>query len=162
MLFPAETKQSGPVLNISVVPANDQTARVQGAIARRAFLSSRPYFPGHELQDWLQAESELVSPLCYGLMTNDEEMLVGTSVAEFKKGTIEIWVSPRLITISGESVGRNEGKQSATAQRARLIFRIFRLPVEAEPVAVTAELNGSSLELHLPKMHRELKVAACA
>ena len=162
MLFPAGTKQSGPMLNISVVPANDQTARIQGAIARRAFLPSGPYLPGHELEDWLQAESELVSPLCYGLMTNDEEMLVGTSVAEFKKGTIEIWVSPRLITISGESVGRNEGKQSATAQRARLIFRIFRLPVEAEPVAVTAELNGSSLELHLPKMHRELKVAACA
>ena len=123
MLFPAGTKQSGPVLNISVVPANDQTARIQGAIARRAFLPSRPYFPGHELEDWLKAESELVSPLCYGLMTNDEEMWVGTSVAEFKRGTIEIWVSPRLITISGESVGRNEGKQSATAQRERLIFR---------------------------------------
>jgi len=162
MLFPAGTKQSGPVLNISVVPANDQTARIQGAIARRAFLPSRPYFPGHELEDWLKAESELVSPLCYGLMTNDEEMLVGTSVAEFKKGTIEIWVSPRLITISGESVGRNEGKQSATAQRERLIFRVFRLPVEVEPEAITAELNGSSLELRLPKVHRELKVAACA
>jgi HSP20 family molecular chaperone IbpA len=162
MLFPAGTKQSGPVLNISVVPANDQTARIQGAIARRAFLPSRPYFPGHELEDWLKAESELVSPLCYGLMTNDEEMWVGTSVAEFKRGTIEMWVSPRLITISGESVGRNEGKQSATAQRERLIFRVFRLPVEVEPEAITAELNGSSLELRLPKVHRELKVAACA
>jgi HSP20 family molecular chaperone IbpA len=95
-------------------------------------------------------------------MTNDEEMWVGTSVAEFKRGTIEMWVSPRLITISGENVGRSEGKQSATVQRERLIFRVFRLPVEVEPEAITAELNGSSLELRLPKVHRELKVAACA
>jgi HSP20 family molecular chaperone IbpA len=94
-------------------------------------------------------------------MTSDEEMRVGTSVAEFKKGAIEIWVSPRLITISGESGGRNEGKQNGE-QRERLIFRVFPLPAEIEPVAVTAELNGSSLELRLPKMHPELKVAACA
>jgi HSP20 family molecular chaperone IbpA len=95
-------------------------------------------------------------------MTRDDEMWIGTSVAEFKKGTIEIWVSPRLITICGESGCRNREQESGTAQHERLICRTFHLPVEVEPVAVTAELNGSALELRLPKADQELRLPARA
>jgi HSP20 family molecular chaperone IbpA len=151
----APAKQSGRALNIAVVSANDQTARMQGAIARRAFSRCGGSVPGHELEDWRQAESELVSSLCHGLLTRDEDLWVGTDVAEFKQGTIEIWVSPRHLTICGESGSGQREKESGSAQDEKLVFRTLHLPVDVEPAAVTAKLNGSSLEICIPKAYQE-------
>ena len=129
----APAKQS---INIAVVSTNDQTSRIQGAVARRAFVRCGACIPGHELEDWRQAESELVSPLSHGLMICDEDIWVGTDVTQFKEGTIEIWVSPRHVTICGESGGGQREKESGPAQGEKLVFRVLHLPIEVEPAAV--------------------------
>jgi len=152
-------------LNISVVSANDQTVRMQGAIARRAFSRRGACIPGHELERWRQAESELVKPLCYGLINRDTDICIGTDVAEFKEDTIEIWVSSRQITICGETDGGWRGEEPQASRSARdksPVFHVLHLPVEVEPSAVTAKFNGSSVEICIPKAHEEQCVKASA
>ena len=55
---------------VVAVPASEQTRRVAEAVARRAYeiFESRGSAPWHELEDWRQAESELVRPRCSGQM----------------------------------------------------------------------------------------------
>ena len=59
-----DRKQSrtGEKLRVVAVNAIEQTRRVQAAVARRAYevFESRGSAPWHELEDWRQAEAELV------------------------------------------------------------------------------------------------------
>ena len=112
--------------------------------------------PGYELEKWRQAESELLSPLCCGLITR-EDIWVASDVSMFKEGTIEIWVSPRRLTICGKPRGwKTEEVANGTEGMA---FRVVDVPFDIEPCAVTAQLNGSSLEICVSKAHPERSAA---
>jgi hypothetical protein len=143
----AGTKRPGEGIKICVVSAEDQATRIQGAIARRAFLTGGASIPGRELQDWRHAKSELVKGLCCGLTIHDGDIWVGTDTEEFKESTIEIWVSSRHATICGNPRGSQE--------KDTMVFRTLELPVEVEPSAVTATLNGTLLEICFPKAHAQ-------
>jgi hypothetical protein len=52
------SKQSGRTFKTAVVSASDQTTRIQGAIARRAFVRAGASIPGYEFEEWRKAESE--------------------------------------------------------------------------------------------------------
>jgi hypothetical protein len=129
---------------------------VQEAVARRAYeiFESRGSAPWHELEDWRQAEAELVGPRCSGEMNLDGTLWVGTDAAIFEQGTVEIWVAPRKITICGKaSVDKVDAhrKHIAPRQGRQMIFHALNLPVEIDPSHVTAKFNGPSLEILLRK-----------
>lgn len=150
--------QTDERLKIAVVSAKDQTVRIQGAIARRAFLRSGGYIPGHELENWRHTKSKFVKALLCGMTIRDQEIWVGTDAGEFEEGTIEIWVSPRHVTICGKLRGSRTGEApSGRASREidEIGFRLLELPVEIEPSDVTANFNGSLLEMCFPKRRRE-------
>jgi hypothetical protein len=58
-------------VTLAISDANEQMRRVQAAVARRAYaiFESRGSGSWHELEDWRQAQSELVRPLCCDQMT---------------------------------------------------------------------------------------------
>jgi Protein of unknown function (DUF2934) len=58
----------GEKVKLAITNANEQMRRVQEAVAHRAYaiFESRGSGSWHELQDWGQAESELVRPLNCG------------------------------------------------------------------------------------------------
>jgi hypothetical protein len=70
--------------------ASDQTCRVQEAVARRAYqiFERRGSAPCHELEDWRQAEAELVRPCCSGSMSVDGTLWMGTDAGVFERDTI--------------------------------------------------------------------------
>jgi hypothetical protein len=82
-------KQVEKQFKISVVSAKDQLSRVEGNVARRAFLEESCGV-GHEIENWNRAQSELVKPLCHGQMIRNDEISVDTNIGEFEEGTIEI------------------------------------------------------------------------
>jgi HSP20 family molecular chaperone IbpA len=158
-------------VKLTIIGADEQTRRMQKAVARRAYaiFESRGSASWHELEDWRQAERELVSPLCCGRMTVGDSLWVGADAAVFEEGTIEIWVAPRKITICGKPrmdkvdahprhIGRRPGGE--------MIFHVLDLSVEVDPSHVTAKFNGASLDILLrkadaePKAKREVKAIA--
>lgn len=142
----AQTKQPNERLKIAVVSAKEQAIRIQGAIARRAFLGRETCIAGDDLQKWRRAKSELVKTLHCGLAIRDEDIRVRADAEEFKESTVEIWVSPRHVTICSEPYGSQE--------KDRMVFCALDLPVEVEPTVVNAEVKGPELEIYLSKAHK--------
>ena len=154
-------KQPDEKFKISVVSANDQLTRVQGTVARHAF-SEAACSRGHEVEIWRRAKSELVRPLCHGQMIRDDDIWVETNTGELEEGTIEILISPRHVTICGKPRNPRIGEvaeEKGSQEKNEIVFRTLELPVDVEPSAVTAKLNGPILEICFPKAHVKAGVA---
>ena len=147
----------GDTPKIVAVDAFEQTRRVQEAIGHRAFeiFESRGSIPGHELEDWRQAETELTGARCSGQIKRDGSLWVNAGAALFQPDTTEIWVSPRKLTICGKphvlrssSVVRQEGP----CRKGEMIFHVIDLACEVDPSRVTAKFDdAASLEIVLEK-----------
>ena len=159
--------RTGEQLKVVTVNENEQTRRVQEAVARRAYeiFDSRGSASWHELEDWRQAESEVLRPRCSGQMSLNDALWVGADAAIFEEGTVEIWVAPRKITICGKPRVSNVNahrKHIGLHSVGEMIFHALDLPVEIDPSRVTAKFNGSSLEILLRKVQAKPKQEARA
>ena len=87
----------------------NQFSQLYDLIARRAFeiLESRGGLPGHDMEDWLRAESELLHPVPLNLAESNDEYIVQADE------DIEISVEPRHLVISGQA--RHEGTRGKWA-----------------------------------------------
>ena len=138
-------------IKLTPLNADEQAKRIQQAISRRAYeiFRRRGCAPLHELEDWHQAESELVQPCCCGSMALNGDLWLGTDASRFDEGTIEVWLAPRRITICGKL--RTGKKRTGSDSQAQMIYRVVDLPLEVDPLAVTTQFNGPSLEIVLRK-----------
>jgi HSP20 family molecular chaperone IbpA len=141
-------------MKIVAVPPAEQTRRIDAAIARRAYeiFEKRGSTSWHELEDWRQAEAEVLSKLCFGLTTQDHTVVVGTDVVGFEPGTLELWVAPRQLTLCGQSHSR--GPKTTTAHShpdKHIVFREIQLPSEIDPAKLETTLHGRFLEIKLPQ-----------
>jgi HSP20 family protein len=127
-------------------------------IARRAFMVSkdRGFVPGHEVEDWKRAESEVLRPLCGGWTVKDDDRLAVTeSALGYKEGAIEVYVAPRRLTIFGKertALPHNMLEEGRSKAPEKEIVRILDLPVEVDPSGATARFDHCMLEIFLPKV----------
>jgi DUF2934 family protein len=135
--------------NITILPVvpEEQNRRIDAAIAQRAYeiFEKRGGAAWHELEDWRQAEAETRSHACIGLTTGDHTVVIGTDIARFQPGTIEIWAAPRQITICGKSRCRGV----PNAQR-HMVFRQVQLPCAVDCTAAWTSVHRRFLEIQLP------------
>lgn len=158
MVRKEQTKHSriGQRMQVTAMDADEETRRTQAAVARRAYeiFESRGSASWHELEDWREAESELVRPLSCGRMMLGDNLRISADTALFREGTIDIWVAPRRLTICGEPCTKR--KESAPVRtgsnsEGERIFRVTDLPFAIDPFKVTAKLRGRFLEVLLGK-----------
>lgn len=153
-------------VKLTITDAKEQIRRVQEAVAHRAYaiFESRGSGPWHELQDWDQAESELVRPLNCGRTTVGDRLWIGTDVGTFEQETIEIWVAPRKITICGKPRADKDAQGIGPRSGGERIFRVLDLCLDVDPSSTTAKLHGPSLEILVRKVQaksrRETRAAA--
>jgi len=164
MLFTAIKKHRrlGEKVKVVALTSSEQARRVEAAVARRAYkiFENRGSASWHELEDWRQAETELLRPCCSGQMSVDGLIRVGTDAHIFEEGTIEIWVAPHRLTICGKPRTTKAGagsKGSASGHDAEMIFHVVELTGEVNPLLVTPKINGPSLEVMLGKAVTELE-----
>jgi hypothetical protein len=154
-------------VKLAIVDADEQTRRMQEAVARRAYaiFESRGSAGWHELEDWRQAESDLITPLCCGQMTVGDNLWVGADTAALQEGTIEVWIAPRKITVCGaprmDKMDAHR-KQLGPRPEEEMIFHVRDLTVEIDPSRVTAKFNGPSLEILLRLAQAKLREIAHA
>ncbi len=146
-----------PTRPVKYVPLFDQLEDTFNTLARRAYEifegNGRAF--GHELENWFQAERELLHPAPVNITESDESFEVKAEVPGFNEKEIEIGVEPRRIMITGKRETKKEekkGKAVSAESRSDQILRMVDLPAEIETDKVTATLKNGVLELNLPKV----------
>jgi hypothetical protein len=153
--YPVRTMMS---VKVKLVDAPEQMSRIQSAVAQRAYeiFQRRGAIPGHDLEDWQQAEAELLNRASYGLITLDHVIEIGTDISWFEPGTVELWVAPRRVTICGKLRTKNKRFFKAPNIPSGPVFDEIQLPAEIDSSRVETRLRGRSffdLEIQLPKVH---------
>jgi HSP20 family molecular chaperone IbpA len=156
--------KKGGKVKLAITDANEQMRRVQEAVAHRSYtiFESRGSGSWHELQDWAQAESELVRPLSCGRTTVGDRLWIGTDAGTFEQGTIEIWVAPRKITICGKPRADKDVQGIGPRSGEERIFRVLDLCLDVDPSSATAKLHGPSLEILVRKAQTKSRQEARA
>ena len=145
-----------PVKAGKYVSMLDQMENTFNALTRRAFeiFESNGRAFGHDLDNWLQAEKELLHPVAVNITESDNSFEVKAEVPGFNEKEIEIGVEPSRLTITGKRETKKEekkGKAVCIESRADQMLRMVDLPAEIETEKVTATLKNGILELTLPK-----------
>lgn len=147
-------------IKVKPITAAEQERRVNHAIALRAYelFEARGGASWHELDDWRRAEAEVRCTMCFGLTEANDQVIVGCDLNRFEEGSVEVWIAPRRITISGKPLVR-EGVASGGCARAYAgpVFREIQLPTEIKPSEVAVERKHRLLEIRLPFAHAEVE-----
>jgi HSP20 family protein len=149
-------KGSIAVKESSPITMFHRVEEVYDAIARRAFeiFQGNGPAPGHELDDWLRAESELLHPMHLELTDSASNLTVRAEVPGFSAKELEINVEPRRLTVSGKRETKEETKKGKTIYSelcANEILRVVELPTEVDTSKVNATLKDGILNIELAK-----------
>jgi HSP20 family protein len=130
---------------------------------RRAYelFESRGCQDGHDLQDWFQAESELLGPMPVEISDADDELIVRADLPGFREKDIEVREEPHRLVITGKREQIREQQKRKTIYSDRKsdeVFRLVGLSEEVDPNRVKASLQDGILEVELPKAHPSRKI----
>jgi HSP20 family protein len=150
--------------HLQLVPADrmlDHMRETLDAVSRRAFeiFDHNGRRSGRELDDWLQAEGELLHPMHVDISETDRALTVRAEVPGFSEKDIEVSVEPRRLSISGKRESGEEKRKGKTVYSERCsdeIFRVVDLPAEVDAAssAVKATYDRGVLTITLPKTER--------
>jgi HSP20 family protein len=134
----------------------DRMQQAYDSIAKRAFeiFDNNGRWFGHDLSDWLQAESELLHPVHLEIAETDEALAVRAEVPGFTAKELDIHVEGNRLTIAGKHESKEEGKKGKTIHSERCAKEIFRsvyLPSDVDGSKVDATLKDGVLNIELPK-----------
>jgi HSP20 family protein len=134
----------------------DRMQQAYDSIAKRAFeiFDNNGRWFGHDLSDWLQAESELLHPVHLEIAETDEALTVRAEVPGFTPKELDIHVEGNRLTIAGKHESKEESRKGKTIHSERCAKEILRsvyLPSDVDGSMVNATLKDGVLNLELPK-----------
>jgi len=141
-----------------IAPENlfERANNILNAISRRAYEifegNGRAF--GRDLDDWFQAERELLHPVHVHVTESGDALEVKAEVPGFSEKELEINVEPRRLVITGKRETKKEEKKGKTLYSescANQIMRMIDLPADVEAEKATATLKNGVLVLNLPK-----------
>jgi len=149
-------KQPTSVTPIAPENVLERANSIFNAISRRAYelFEGNGRLFGRELEDWFQAERELLHPVHVHVSESGDAIEVKAEVPGFTEKELEINVEPRRLVISGKRETKKEEKKGKTLYSefcANQIMRMIDLPADVETEKVTATLKNGVLDLNLPK-----------
>ena len=139
----------GRSIKIATANPGELEKRFREAVTRRAYqlFETHGCSPGHEGEDWTQAESDLVRPLACGLLTEDDKIFLSTDVSVFEEGSLEVFVEPRRLSLRGRPHTPDGGDGACPLRE--FVYCVLDLPVEVDRSQVHARFNGRILEISL-------------
>jgi len=135
-------------------------------IRNRAFslFERRGLMPGLDLEDWLQAEREVVWAPASELIENKNDFHAQIALPGFEAKELEVTATPNALVVRAESTHTHEGKEADVRFcefSGKKMFRRLDLPADIDVDKVTASLDKGILEVTAPKaMAKRLQVAA--
>jgi HSP20 family molecular chaperone IbpA len=122
---------------------------IQKAIAYRAYAhySDRGRSHGRDLEDWFDAERDLVKPVNVQVSDGGKEWIVQAKVPGFKVEEIQIGASPSKVIIWGQAAQPVSPQDKYPQQ----LLEQIQLPSAAVPEKSSATLTGDLLEIRVSK-----------
>jgi HSP20 family molecular chaperone IbpA len=163
---PLNSSQSGASQKLKFVPAGvliERRREIDDLIARRAYeiFERRGAVHGHDLDDWLWAESEVLYPCRHELEDLPEALVLKAEMpGDFTADELELSIEPRRLMVSGNRIvdaiygDQRGGHFERIPER---IFHVHELPVEIDPSRTTAALQAGTLEVIMPKARRRIE-----
>ena len=142
---------------VSAQTLEQRKIEIHNMIARRAYklFECRGRVPSHDIDDWVQAESELVYPCCHDLKESAEAFILHVDLpGSLTADQLIVSVEPRhLLVSSRKEISSLYGDASDAHWEVRWqqIFRVHDLPADVDPSKATATLEGHAVEIVLPK-----------
>jgi HSP20 family protein len=109
---------------------------------------------GHDIDDWLRAESELLRFAPVEITESEDELKVYAELPGLNARDIEIHLEPKRLIIRGKTEQTHEktkGHVSYSEREGTQVFRALTLPTEVDSNNASAVLRDGILELTLPK-----------
>lgn len=155
---PQRRKALTPVKFVAADVLLDRKNEIQNMIARRAYelFESHGCVHGHDIDDWIEAEVEVLRAYRHDLKELAEAIFFKAELpCSFAADQINVSVEPRRLMVSGETeldVICGGDEPAHTEKRTQRIFRMEELPVDVDPSRATARLKGETLEIIMPKV----------
>lgn len=126
------------------------------SIGRRAyeFFEARGREFGHDLEDWIRAETEVIRHIPVEILDKGETVLVRAEVPGFTANDIKISLDGRQLMMTGKVESTKEEKTEEKVyneRRSNQFARAIMLPTDIDGEKTTAELKDGVLELTLVK-----------
>lgn len=147
----------------------EELERMHERIARRAYeiFEGHAHECGHELEDWLAAESELVWAPPVEVEEGDSQLTVKLAAPGMDANDLDVEVTPEDLLVQGESHEERKTKRGRARVREQTSARLFRsvhFPKKIDPASAKAELKDGMIELTArlakePRSARKLRVA---
>jgi HSP20 family molecular chaperone IbpA len=130
----------------------DEMNEIQDRITRRAYeiFERNGGSFGRELDNWLQAEQELLWKPSIELREKDGELLLQAALSGVDPKDVEIEVTPEDIILKAETQHQHQeqkGMVHICEFRTGMMFRSIRLPTKINPDKVKAEFSNGLLRL---------------
>jgi len=109
---------------------------------------------GRDLENWLQAESELLHPVHVDVAESDEGLTVRAEVPGFRVENLKVGVEARRLTIAGQREAEEERRGEKTIYKescSNEFLRVIDLPAEVVVGKAAATLRDGVLQLNMPK-----------
>lgn len=134
----------------------EQMRKLYDKVARRAYelFEARGGEQGKQLEDWLDAEGELLGIVEGELRMQPDRMEASFSVPRFRPEEIEVSVEPRCLVVRGKTARGSQwaGKEGSGIEKSvEQFLRRYDLPAEVDPNKVTATMTEGKLQVELPK-----------
>ena len=130
--------------------------QVQLAMAHRAYemFETRGCEHGHDLEDWLQAESELLQPVSVSMSESTDRISIRADVVGFDETELKVSIEPHRITILGQKETSGIKAEGGTIERTssypHQILEVVDLATQVMPERAVVELQGGVLKFELP------------
>jgi HSP20 family protein len=134
----------------------DEMRDVRHLIARRAYqlFADRGSTDGHDLDDWLRAERELLHSAPVELRETDSEFILRAELPGFRENEVTVAAEPLSVIITAEhevDAKQQTAKMLYSEWRSNRVFRSLNLPAPVNPRKASKRLSNGVLEIKLPK-----------
>lgn len=128
---------------------------VMKRMEERAFqlFEERGREDGHDLEDWVRAEQELLTPVPVTITEKNHELRIHAEVPGFTADEIALNVEENALTLQGEHTETKKvtDESKSTESEWRQIYRRIALPADVVPEKAKATWKDGSLEIVVPK-----------
>lgn len=122
---------------------------IEKAIAYRAYelFQRRGNSHGRDLEDWFQAERELIKPANLRIADSEQQISLRAEVPGFKAEDIQIGVAPRRLIIWGQA---RKGDGAAGREVVQMLGEV-KLPSAVDPKKTVATVSNEILDIRAAK-----------
>ena len=130
----------------------DEVNEIQERITQRAYeiFERNGAVFGRELDNWLEAEEELLWKPSIELLEKDGELLLEAALSGVDPNDVEIEVTPEDIILKAETQHQHQEEKGTVhicEFKTGMMFRSIHLPTKINPDRVKAEFNHGLLRL---------------